>query len=116
MSELNYKASNIAKAEQALNVNFFTTLEGLGVGVPSFTSLLMILRAGGLNEEEADQLIETEGIQDSLAQAVEALGRAGFLAKLKLTADEKKTIAEAHEKIVEHVTADSQNTGNETKA
>lgn len=87
MSELHYKASNIARAEQDLNANFFKTLEGLGTGTPSFTSLLMMLRAGGLNEQEADDFIDEKGIQEALAKAVEALGKAGFLAKLKEQAD-----------------------------
>lgn len=83
MSTFNYKASNIARAEEELNTNFFTTLEGLGEGTPSFRSLLMLLRAGGLTEDEADTMLEEKGIEESLAEAVEALGKAGFLAKLK---------------------------------
>jgi hypothetical protein len=81
--ELNYKASNIAKAESALNANFFGTLEGLGEGTPSFTSLLMILRAGGLTEQEADEMLDNLGIEAALRKAVEALGKAGFLAKMQ---------------------------------
>lgn len=81
--ELNYKASNIARAESALNANFFATLEGLGDGTPSFTSILMILRAGGLTEAEADEMLDTVGIEESLKKAVDALGKAGFLAKMQ---------------------------------
>ena len=84
---LNYKASNIAKAEDELNANFFKTLEGLGEGTPSFKSLLMILRAGGLSEQEADDLLDEKGIEDALAQAVDALGKAGFLAKMMAQAE-----------------------------
>lgn len=83
MKELNYKASNIARAERELNANFFATLEGLGEGTPSFTSLLMILRAGGLSEQEADSYLDEAGIADALKAAIEALGRAGFLAKMQ---------------------------------
>lgn len=91
MTQLHYKASNIAKAEQEFNANFFETLEGLGEGAPSFTSLVVILRAGGLNEQEADDLLDSEGIQVALGKAVEALSNAGFLAKMKAPTKTKTT-------------------------
>lgn len=107
MSKLHYKASNIARAEQELNANFFQTLEGLGEGAPSFTALLMILQAGGLTQAEADDLLDNEGIEAALSQAVEALGKAGFLAKMnqaeKSNPNQKQPAA-------------SQNTGSATKA
>lgn len=108
MSELNYKASNIARAERELNANFFSTLEGLGQGTPSINALLMILRAGGLTEAEADELLDKEGISDAMQKAITALGNAGFLAKLKNEASQveaQKSQPKA-----------SQNTGDETKA
>lgn len=108
MSELNYKASNIARAERELNANFFQTLEGLGDGTPSFTSLLMILRAGGLTEEEADDLLDNQGIEAALKDAVDALGKAGFLAKMK----EKAPKAEA----LVTQTSPSATTGSKTNA
>lgn len=107
--KLNYKASNIAKAEQALNANFFKTLEGLGDGTPSFTSLLMILRAGGLSEQEADQMLDDRGIEDALKAAIEALGRAGFLAKMGVNLNEATKPASQSPKA-------SASTGNPTKA
>ena len=103
---LEYKASNIAKAEQALNANFFKTLEGLGDGTPSFTSLLMILRAGGLTEQEADKMLDDKGIEVALKEAVDALGKAGFLAKMGVN------LAEAQQSQAEA----SPTTGKETKA
>ena len=109
MSELNYKASNIARAEQALNANFFQTLEGLGEGTPSFTSLLMILRAGGLSEDEADTMLDEQGVAEALTQAVEALGKAGFLAKMKAEA------SQAEKEAPKNVET-SPTTGNQTKA
>lgn len=116
MSELNYKASNISKAEQALKMNFFETLQGLGEGTPSFTSLLMILRAGGLSEQEADDMLDSRGITEALKDAVEALGKAGFLAKMgiNLTEAQKQAVSESHDKIKSHVA--SRSTGSETKA
>lgn len=108
MSELTYKASNIARAERDLNSNFFATLEGLGDGTPSFTALLMILRAGGLSEQEADDYLDNKGIEEAMKDAVDALGRAGFLAKMKLTAS---ALANQPEK-----TEASPSTGKTTKA
>lgn len=90
--ELNYKASNIARAERELNANFFQTLEGLGQGAPSFTALLVILRAGGLTEQEADAMLDNKGIEDALKEAIDALGRAGFLAKLNARAAQVETV------------------------
>lgn len=103
--QLNYKASNIARAEQALGANFFDTLQGLGEGTPSFTALLMILQAGGLTEAEADQMLDDKGIEDALKAAIEALGRAGFLAKMGVNLTETQSQPKA-----------SPNTGNQTKA
>lgn len=107
MSELTYKASNIARAERELDANFFATLEGLGNGTPSFTSLLMILRAGGLTEQEADDYLDSNGIEVALKDAVEALGNAGFLAKMRLTASATKSQKSQTD-------AASQNTGETT--
>lgn len=107
--ELNYKASNIAKAERELNANFFKTLEGLSEGAPSMTALLMILRAGGLSEQQADELLDNEGIEVALTKAVEALSHAGFLAKMKAKSD--KELSELAQKAVA-----SRNSGAETKA
>ena len=112
MSELNYKASNIAKAEREFNANFFETLEGLGKDVPSISSLLLLLRAGGLTEDEADVLIDEAGIKDSLSEAVTALGKAGFLAKLQSQAKAQKAELEEAKTLIPQVL---QNTGNETK-
>lgn len=105
MIQLHYKASNIAQAEQELNANFFSTLEGLGAGVPSFTALLMILRAGGLSKDEADNMLDEKGIEVALKEAIEALGKAGFLAKLKTQANE----------IPSESAETSMNSGNKTK-
>lgn len=113
MSNLNYKASNIARAERELNANFFETLEGLGKSTPSFNALLLILRAGGLSEQEADDLLDTIGIEAALEQAVEGLGRAGFLAKMKLTAAQNQEIQKSAETISQEA---SRRTGDPTKA
>ncbi len=84
MSELNYKASNIAKAERENKKRFFDTFNELENGLPSFDSILFMLRAGGLSEEEADAMLEDKGIAESLALVVEAVTDAGFLGKVKV--------------------------------
>lgn len=109
MPDLQYKASSIARAERELNANFFATLEGLGDGTPSFTALLMILRAGGLSEDEADTYLDDNGIEVAMKEAVDALGRAGFLAKMKLTASQLANQSNEQTKA-------SQTTGKTTKA
>ena len=81
---LKYKASNIAKAEREDGKKFFDVFTELGSGMPSFDSMLFMLRAGGMTEEEADKLIADEGIGETLIVAVEALTDAGFLGKTEI--------------------------------
>lgn len=78
---LNYKASNIAKAERETNSNFFKTVEGLGDGAPRMADILFVLQAGGLTEDAASDLLDEKGMADAMALVVEGLGEAGFLAK-----------------------------------
>ena len=106
MAELHYKASSIARAERELGPNFFTTLEGVGEGTPSFNAILMILMAGGLTDQEADDLLDNEGIEAAMKLAIDALGSAGFLAKVNLTTS---ALTNQQQKT-------SQNTGVTTKA
>ena len=91
MPELNYKASNIAKAEIALDANFFETLLGINDEVPSVREILMILMAGGLTEQEADDLLDSKGIEEAMRLAAEAIVRAGFLPKAKATTNSQKS-------------------------
>jgi hypothetical protein len=84
MPELNYKASNIARAEREYGLNFFKEMDLL-LGDPttgSISSLMFILVSGGVSEEEADALIEKVGITEACAIAGEALKGSGFLAKV----------------------------------
>lgn len=108
MTELNYKASNIARAERELNANFFSTLDDLESGTPSISALVMMLRSGGMAEDEADELLDNDGIEGSLAKIVEALGRAGFLVKLGEKAQALKA--------TQRPAKPSQSTGESTKA
>ena len=94
MSELNlnYKATNIATAERKYGLNFFAELErmylsaendsedaGQGAGL---LSIVFILSAGGLSEDEVDELIDNDGIVAASRKAGEALAKSGFLAKV----------------------------------
>lgn len=77
---LNYKAANIANAEEKRGLNFFKTLEGFGESSPSLTQILFVLEAGGLSREEAGNMVDEKGLVDSIQLAVKKLGEAGFLA------------------------------------
>lgn len=101
---LNYKASHIARAERELDANFFTTLEGLS-DTPSFTAILMLLRAGGLSEQEADDLLDEKSLEDAMKLVVEGIQQAGFLAKMTAQANQAKSTPET-----------SQTSGAKTKA
>lgn len=78
--ELNYKASNIARAERLHNANFFKTLENLGQSSPSLSDILFVLEAGGVSEDEAGDIVDSKGLVDAIKLAVERLTDAGFLA------------------------------------
>lgn len=108
MAELNYKASNIAKAERAQGANFFKTLEGFGTESPSVSDILFVLEAGGLNEDEASKMVDEKGLVEAIKTAVEAIQSAGFLANL-LTESQKAKVQESAELI-------SQHTGDKAKA
>lgn len=106
---LNYKASNIAKAEIAFKANFFETISALS-GTPSISDLLFLVRAGGGTEEEFDKLFE-KGIKEVVITIIEAINEAGFLGQ-KIDLDEvKKSFTETEKS--EAVT--SQKAGGETK-
>jgi hypothetical protein len=105
---LNYKASNIAKAERLHGANFFKTLEGFGEQTPSLADIIFVLEAGGLTEDEAGDLVDEKGIVKSIQMAVEGLTDSGFLGNSKEVQEAKKTAKELLET--------SRSTGEETKA
>ena len=107
--ELNYKASNIAKAERRHNANFFKTLEGFSEQTPSVADILFVLEAGGISEEEAGNLVDDQGIVKSIQLAVEGLTKSGFLGNSKEVQEAKKVAEELVKKT-------SQTTGEKTKA
>lgn len=109
--QLNYKASNIAKAEIAFKANFFQTISSLS-GTPAISDLLFLVRAGGGTEEQFDKLFE-KGIKEVVITIIEAINRAGFLGQ-KIDLDEVKKSFTETEKSPE--TETSQKAGSETKA
>lgn len=95
MSELNYKAINIAKAEAKHQANLFKVLEGFGEESPSLSNILFVLEAGGLNEEQAGDLVDDKGLVESIKLAVESLTSAGFLANSVNKAEVQKALDQA---------------------
>lgn len=75
--KLNYKASNIAKAEREHNMNFFDMLTTLG-NTPSMSGLLFLFEAGNATEDDFDAVFK-EGIDKVLVVIMEGLSDAGFL-------------------------------------
>lgn len=106
---LNYKASNIAKAEKEHGKNFFTVISSLDKEAPSMTDVLFVLEAGGVTQDEAGKMVDDKGINDSTKEAVERLISAGFLGSGK-EVEEAKRLAE------KLINEDSQSTGKTTKA
>lgn len=84
MSELNYKASNIARAERQYGLSFFKEVSNMLENPDSanISSLMFVLQAGGITEEEADEMFDTKGIVGAFEAAGEALADSGFLATM----------------------------------
>ena len=80
MVQLNYKASNIAKAEKEQGLSFFD----------AFSSLLFLFIAGSGTAEEFDELFKS-GIDKVMLEVMSGIADAGFLGK---TVDSKTLKAE----------------------
>lgn len=109
--QLNYKASNIAKAEIAFNANFFQTISSLS-GTPAISDLLFLIRAGGGTDEYFDELFE-KGIKETVVTIIEAINRAGFLGQQIDLSEMEKAFAEENKPSKSET---SLKAGNETKA
>lgn len=88
---LNYKASNIAKAEAKYGLKFFTVLGQIKAdnGVPEFgmSDIMFLWACGGGSEDEFDKAIEDD-MQQMMNDIVAGIGNAGFLqAKNKALAE-----------------------------
>ena len=77
MTNLNYKASNIAKAERAHNKNFFEVMTQM-TKTPSVSDLMFIVEAGGGTEEDFDAMF-AKGFENLLLEVMEGINEAGFL-------------------------------------
>ena len=96
MSELklNFKASNIAKAEDLTHKNFFKAISEISE-IPSISDLMFVFKAGGASEEEFDEVLK-DGIENAMVIITEGLNDSGFLGKkidtteLKRAIDQKK--------------------------
>ena len=109
--ELNFKASNIAKAERAEGKKFFTVFTNLGNEDVSVDDLLFIFKAGGGTEEAFDELF-AKGIPEVFTVIFDGVNRAGFLPNKIDT----KTVKEDMEKAMSNDMKASQNSGKTTKA
>ena len=92
MSELklNFKASNIAKAEDKYKKNFFTAIGDMA-GTPSLNDLMFIFLAGGATEEEFDDVM-SNGVEQAMLVITNGLNESGFLGKKIDTTELKKAM------------------------
>jgi hypothetical protein len=91
--KLNYKASNIAKAEREYKLKFFTVMGGLGSDM-GVGDLLFLYVAGGGSEDDFDKLFET-GIEEVMIAIMEGINDAGFLGKMVSTSELRDAMAKA---------------------
>jgi hypothetical protein len=106
---LNYKASNIAKAERASKKNFFAVMQSLSKA-PSIDDLLFLVNAGGGTEADFDELFKG-GIKNVLMAIFEGINEAGFLGQ-KIDLTEIQNLMDAE---IGKATEASQNTGEAAK-
>ena len=109
--ELNYKASNIAKAERAEGKKFFTVFSSIGNEDISVDDLLFIFKAGGGTEEAFDELF-AKGVPEVFTAIFDGVNRAGVLPNKIDTKAVKQDMVEA----MSGDTKVSQNSGKTTKA
>lgn len=88
--KLNFKASNIAKAEDKMNKNFFKAIGGMS-DTPSLNDLMFIFLAGGASEEEFDEVLK-EGFEKAMVIITDGLNDSGFLGQKIDTTELKKAI------------------------
>lgn len=93
--ELNYKASNILKAERSQKRKFFGALQGMQGGDLGVEDIVFLTAAGGAEEDKTLEALDNTGMAGVMEEVAEALGTAGFLqgveaAQAKLEAPSKK--------------------------
>ena len=77
--ELNYKASNILKAERSEKRKFFGALQGMQGGDLGVEDIVFLTAAGGASEDVTLDALDTIGMAGVMEEVAEALGTAGFL-------------------------------------
>ena len=92
--KLNYKASNIRKAEKDLNQKFFTSFDGLTGGSVGMEDLWFLFYAGGGTEEQFDEEM-SKGIKNIILLIFEGINDAGFLGKKLNIKELEKAMDEA---------------------
>ena len=105
--KLNYKASNIAKAEREHDMNFFDMLTTLG-DKPSISGLLFLFEAGNATEDDFDAAFK-EGIDKVLTVIMDGLSDAGFLGQ-----EDARVIKRQLEELTKELVI-SQNSGDKAK-
>lgn len=105
--KLNYKASNIAKAERATGAKFFGVVSNLG-GDMGISDLMFMFLAGGGSEEEFDVEF-AKGFEEVLANIIEGMNEAGFLGEKINTKELRENLRAAKNQAV------SANSGKKSK-
>ena len=77
--ELNYKASNILKAERSQKRKFFGALQNMQGGDLGVEDIVFLTAAGGATEDATLDALDTTGMAGVMEEVAEALGTAGFL-------------------------------------
>jgi hypothetical protein len=88
--KLNYKASNIARAERETGKKFFAVMSSLGDDM-SIDDLLFLFTAGGGNEDDFDEVF-AKGIQEVMVTIMDGINDAGFLGEKIDTAEIRKAM------------------------
>ena len=112
MATLNYKSSNIMKAEKETGLNFISAVQSLQTEMGIYT-IYFLLKAGGLDDDKASELIDA-GIDTALIAIMEGIGEAGFLPEATRV-QVKASLAQAKKQMAE-ASAPSQTTGDKTQA
>lgn len=94
--KLNFKASNIAKAEDKTNKNFFGAMARIS-DTPSLSDLMFLFQAGGATEDEFDEALKG-GLEQAMVIITEGLNESGFLAEKIDLEEMKQSLKEAKER------------------
>lgn len=106
---LNYKASNIAKAEEKSGKSFLECISTLGTK-PTFSDLRFLILAGGGSDEDFDKLFAS-GMENLMGAVLEGINNAGFLGE-KIDVEGLKD--KLHEGLTSGTIETSQNSGEAT--